>query len=282
MIAVAVAVLIVDNWFSPFYPILAAAMSFAAFVAAGEMARLLQSVPMPVSTRFCRFAALTMILSNWLPVYILAGKHPLIVPLLAFCATSMLALVLAAWNFGQPGSSVLMMAGHLLAVFYIGVLASFLIQLRWIGGIPATGAFAIALAIFTAKISDIGAYFTGRLIGRTKLAPRLSPGKTVEGTVGGVVLATFSAWLIVVGGKALFRSNGWHWELPEPPFAIVFGVIIAIAATVGDLIESLIKRESGQKDSSDNIPGFGGLLDVIDSVIFCAPIAYVLLATLRP
>jgi phosphatidate cytidylyltransferase len=108
--------------------------------------------------------------------------------------------------------------------------------------------------------ADVGAYFAGRSFGRHKLAPRVSPGKTLEGAVGGFALVVLVAW----GGAAYFA-------LP-PPAAVIFGCAVGIFSIVGDLTESMFKRAAGLKDSGALLPGHGGLLDRIDSVTAAAPL----------
>lgn len=155
---------------------------------------------------------------------------------------------------------------------YLGLLPSFLIQLR--GQMPPEGlgeswfnwhgAILVALAVFVPKVGDIGAYFAGKHLGRHKMTPILSPKKTWEGLVGGL-LASILIALVAQWAYPLF-SQWWY--------AIPFGLTVGVAGVLGDLAESLIKRDSSQKDASQSVPGFGGLLDVVDSVIFAAPVAY--------
>ncbi len=123
--------------------------------------------------------------------------------------------------------------------------------------------------------ADIAAYFTGRALGRRKLAPRVSPGKTWEGAAGGVAAAT--AWL---------AATAWCWpesygarllELGSPAWVIVAGILLAGWSIIGDLFESLLKRRAGVKDSSRLLPGHGGMYDRIDAVMPVAPIALLLL-----
>ena len=128
--------------------------------------------------------------------------------------------------------------------------------------------------IIAVKMGDTGAYTVGRLFGRQKLAPRLSPGKTVEGAVGAILFACAGAWLS-------FRFLGSSMVFPawKPPNSIaggwwVYGLILGNAGMFGDLAESLIKRDVGRKDSSTWMPGFGGILDILDSLLLAAPVAW--------
>jgi phosphatidate cytidylyltransferase len=108
--------------------------------------------------------------------------------------------------------------------------------------------------------ADVGAYFAGRTVGRRKLAPRVSPGKTLEGALGGLLLVALVAWV----GAA-------HFGLP-PAAVVVFGCAVGIFSIIGDLTESMFKRAAGLKDSGILLPGHGGLLDRIDSVTAAAPL----------
>jgi len=163
-----------------------------------------------------------------------------------------------------------------LSAVYLGVLTGFLILLRIDFGIPC----AIAI-ILTTKACDIGAYFTGRAIGKNKLIPWISPGKTREGLAGGVV---FSA-LVAVGFQQITLPNsvlGGGQILPVccPITAAVFGAALAVLGQGGDLLASMFKRDAGVKDSGSSLPGFGGLIDVLDSPIAIAPIAYAVMKLL--
>jgi phosphatidate cytidylyltransferase len=111
---------------------------------------------------------------------------------------------------------------------------------------------------------DTGAFFAGHFFGRHKLAPRISPGKTWEGVAGGLVLSVTAALLITI------RPLGVPWYL-----AILLGVLIAVAATLGDLAESLIKRQTHVKDSGQFMPGHGGILDRVDSLLFAVIVVFV-------
>jgi phosphatidate cytidylyltransferase len=162
------------------------------------------------------------------------------------------------------------MALTMFLILYLGLLGSFAVRIRCISPGPA-GAALVVYFILTVKSSDIGAFFTGRAIGRHKLIPWLSPGKTIEGAVGAVIFAA----LVAAGGMLLWqRFPG----LGAPPLsitqALLFGAVMAITGHFGDLIESAFKRDMGLKDSGQVVPAFGGLLDILDSPLFTAPIAW--------
>jgi phosphatidate cytidylyltransferase len=159
-------------------------------------------------------------------------------------------------------------SGTVLAVAYIGLLGSFTIQMRWFEG-RFQGILALVFLFATAKGADTGAYAMGRLTGRHKLWPRLSPQKTVEGAVGGLVFGVAATLLVAAITRYWLRVPTLDW-----PYAAVYGLVVAAAAQLGDLMESMIKRDCERKDASQMVPGFGGVLDVIDSLMFAGPVAY--------
>jgi len=132
------------------------------------------------------------------------------------------------------------------------------------------GKFFVLYFILVTKFSDMGAYLTGSLIGRHKMIPRISPGKTWEGFGGAIFLSTVSSLVFVhfLGGK----MSGMNWV-----HAVILGIVLSSTAVIGDLIESLFKREAGVKDSGGFFPGIGGILDLLDSLLFNAPIMYLYL-----
>jgi phosphatidate cytidylyltransferase len=170
--------------------------------------------------------------------------------------------------FSEPGQSFERMARTWWVIAYLGLLPSFFAQIRWLfpWGSPL-GSGALALAIFVPKGCDIGAYFTGRAFGRHPMTPVLSPKKTWEGAAGGLVFAVLVAIGIDRLGSAPVLHGNWLLE-------IGFGLTVGLAGMLGDLAESLIKRDCQRKDASQTVPGFGGVLDVVDAVIFAAPLAY--------
>ncbi len=146
------------------------------------------------------------------------------------------------------------------SLVYLGLLGAFAVRLRVDHGVWALFMFAC-----TVKLSDVGAYTCGRLYGKHPFAPTLSPGKTWEGLAGASVAAAAVALLFsLVGGTAVMA-----W-----PMALLFGVVMAVVGQLGDLAESMLKRGAGVKDSSSAIPGFGGVLDILDSPLVAAPVAY--------
>jgi phosphatidate cytidylyltransferase len=128
------------------------------------------------------------------------------------------------------------------------------------------GAWLLLVTIFTCKLNDIGGYLVGSMVGRTRLAEGISPKKSVEGAVAGLVLGVLGA----IAGFSLLGS----FDLVR---VVIFGVVVSLASQAGDLCESLIKRSAGVKDSGAVLPAFGGILDLLDSFILAAPAGYTLL-----
>ncbi len=159
----------------------------------------------------------------------------------------------------DSSEAIASIAVTLFGLLYIAWLFSFFIKLKFL----PHGALLVTFLILVTKMGDVGAYLVGNSIGRHNLIPRISPHKTVEGTIGGLVFSVLTA----VASKSY---------LPAFSYAhlITLGVLLGILAQVGDLAESLLKRDCGMKDSGTNLSGFGGMLDLIDSLIFTTPIFY--------
>ena len=164
----------------------------------------------------------------------------------------------------------------MLGAIYIGLLGSFVVRIRQMGWAvdqaydPITGAWHLAVFIATIKVTDICAYFTGKYAGRHKLIVSISPGKTVEGLIGGLSGGVITC--VILCQRTAILSNVW--------FAAMLGLVLAGMGQLGDLAESIFKRDAQEKDSADSVPGFGGLLDVIDSLLLAAPLAYLIFAVL--
>jgi phosphatidate cytidylyltransferase len=174
----------------------------------------------------------------------------------------LLAALFQAWK-KQSEDAIVRMAGTVLAMLYLGGLAWFIIAIRVKHAVGFNGSTTVVLMILLAvKSTDIGAYFGGRALGRHKLIPWLSPGKTWEGLVFGLITAALVATAF---------TNSIHQPVWK---AALFGACIGGVGQLGDLLESLMKRDAQVKDSGHLIPGFGGVLDVIDSPLFAAPFAY--------
>jgi phosphatidate cytidylyltransferase len=234
---------------------------------------------------------------------VIAGLIPLLVhasylriydPNGAVGPVSLAALVIvllftaAIWVRGVDGKPLEAVASTALGAAYTGGLLSFAYAIRYhdyafapaalpIAGrmmnLPS-GALLVLLPVLLTWASDIGAFVVGRRLGRKKLIPAVSPGKTVEGAIGGLVACMVLAWIYA----HFVLRPATHLDFRRAPLgALAFGALASVAAQVGDLVESLLKREAGVKDSSHLIPGHGGVLDRIDSLFFVLPVSYVAL-----
>lgn len=172
------------------------------------------------------------------------------------CLFTFVLLFIRRENSQALASAAVTMFGLL----YIAWFFSFFIKLKFM----PQGALLVSFLILVTKMGDIGAYFVGRAIGKHNLIPRISPNKTVEGTIGGLIFSIGTALL-----SKTYLGNFSYSHL------LVLGSLLGILAQVGDLAESLIKRDCNVKDASNNISGFGGFLDVIDSLLFTTPIFYI-------
>jgi len=182
-----------------------------------------------------------------------------------------LAFVGEMCRYEKPGGATANLAATMFAVVYVGVLLHFAVCLRLQWGVAALGSLIVVV-----KAGDTGAYAVGRWIGRHKMAPRLSPGKTVEGALGALVLALVASWATFRWLVPLVPPDGPGGQFASPPWWgwILFGLAVGGLGMLGDLAESLLKRDSARKDSSLWMPGFGGVLDVLDSILLGAPAAY--------
>ncbi len=186
------------------------------------------------------------------------GNIPLHSYLLSALVFALLAsVVVQYWHSGTDG--VLANCGvSCLAILYLGLLSAFVVGIR-----VDMGLWETLMLMFVVKSSDIGAFTFGKLFGKHKFSPRVSPGKTWEG-LGGAMLVAMAVSLAFALG---FGIMAWSW-------ALVFGAAFAVIGQLGDLTESMMKRDAQQKDSANRVPGFGGILDVIDSPLVAAPFGY--------
>jgi phosphatidate cytidylyltransferase len=217
---------------------------------------------------------LGMPLAGAIPIAVYAAAVGAYRMSLSVPAVAMLVVLgVVIWARGTDGRPLGSAAATVLGVLYSGGLLSFGYALREhpyaVGDRAGTALVALPLVLTWA--SDIGAFFVGRAIGGRKLIPAVSPGKTVSGALGGLAVTVIAAWAyvrFVLTPTALLTMS--------IAGALAFGAIISVAAQIGDLVESLFKREAKLKDSSRLIPGHGGLLDRLDSLLFVLPVAYLL------
>jgi phosphatidate cytidylyltransferase len=219
-----------------------------------EFCRLIQSRGFEPFNRVATLMTVALFLDVAFPFRALPPAWPLVI------AIALAALIMRKADFIDK---VPAFALSLLGASYLGALGGALAALRVID--PAEdGPWRLALLLATVMVADTAAYFVGLAFGRTKLAPAVSPGKTVEGGLGG----------LVGGGLACLAFVRLSPLAIAPVVALLLGIGVALAGAVGDLAESLFKRWAGVKDSGGLFPGHGGVLDRLDSLLLAAPVLY--------
>ena len=203
---------------------------------------------------------------------------------------SLLAFMIAQLRKAEITEALASISGTFFGVFYVAWLLSHAIVLRffydaavsryeasdlaWIGLVPASGAFFMTYALVVSVACDAGAYFAGRAWGKRPLAPDIRPNKSVEGALGGMAFAVFCA-VVCKGVYTYFApelSKAVSWQM-----TVGFGLVLAVVGIVGDLVESLIKRDADVKDAGALLPGMGGVLDRIDSPLLAIPAMFYLM-----
>jgi len=165
-------------------------------------------------------------------------------------------------------AGILAISTTLFGLMYVPWLLNFIQKINFFP--KANGTYYVLYFILVTKFSDTGAYAVGSLLGKHKMIPRISPGKTWEGFAGAVAVSTLASLLFAhFTGE---RLTGMNWK-----HAVILGILLSTSAVIGDLIESLFKREAGVKDSGNYFPGIGGILDLLDSLLFNAPLMYLYL-----
>jgi len=222
-----------------------------------------------------------------LPVVAYIGNEYHATVLMTF---TLLAVMIAQLRRRQVTEAMASISGTFFGVFYVGWLLSHIIPLRFfterivhdkgalaaarLGLVPESGAFLLVYCLTVVVLCDTGAYFAGRAYGKRKLAPSISPSKTVEGVIGGLVLGTLGGGAVKLIFDALWPglSTVFSW-----PLVFAFGPLVAAAGVVGDLVESLLKRDAQVKDAGAILPGMGGFLDRLDSILLGVPVMYYLM-----
>ena len=232
----------------------------------------------PVGVRLLACAVAARAAHEYLTILHRDGKPPLAWPVLLLVVAVCwwmsapvpgdllpLVLVMLAWAAAEVlsrGLTVERAAAHFLAPWYIGMPLGMLAAVHAVGG-----RMAALLLIATVVVSDSSQYYAGRMFGRRPLAPAISPKKTIEGAIGGVICATT---FLMIAGTRLFP------DASLAPLALI-GIAVVVLGISGDLFESRLKRIAGVKDSSSLIPGHGGVLDRIDALLFATPPLYLYL-----
>lgn len=214
---------------------------------AWELARLFAQAGRPAAPRFTALAGAAVTASFAIP-----GA-----PIAVLAFVVMATLALAVWRPGAPSSEASLVT--VLAVGYVAWLLGHLLLLQAQPG----GRRLILFLLAVTWAGETAAYAAGTLAGRHKLAPRVSPGKTIEGAVAQVVASMAAAWALA--------GLGPPWSAPQ---AVALGALLGVVGQVGDLAESVIKRSVGAKDTGGVIPGHGGFLDRLDGLLFNAPALY--------
>lgn len=229
------------------------------FLGIGEFYRMMKGKELRPSAAIGTLAALALLVACYRP-HRVAGD---------VLATA-LVIVLLALSLRHPDRprQVESLAATLFGVLYVGWLSAHLVLLRelpWVAGTDyALGGSFVLLAFFITWSCDTGAYAIGRWFGRTRPWTRISPRKSIEGSIGGLVTAVAAALV----------ARAWFAPYLGPADALALGAAVGVFGQVGDLVESLLKRDARHGDSSDIIPGHGGILDRFDSLYFAAPVVY--------
>lgn len=183
---------------------------------------------------------------------------------LIFIIAVLLIIFILQFTRNESNQAIVGVSTTIFGILYISWTFSFMMKLKLMpqGLLPA-GSLLVAFLLLVTKVGDIGAYFIGTYFGKHSLIPRISPKKSVEGAAGGFIFSVAAA----IASKTF---------LPTVPLyhLLILGCLLGILAQIGDLSESLIKRDSQVKDSANLIPGLGGILDLIDSILFTAPTLY--------
>ena len=240
---------------------LTVAVALAAALAWTEYHRLFASEGERVMLAYGALWAVALVVGGYLASYWSVADLPLPV----YVALGGGAVAAALWTLWQP-SDLLARARLAVGPVYVGFLVAHAVALREAPGLP--GLEWLVFALLTTFATDTGAYFVGRSIGRHRMTPSISPGKTWEGAVGGFLAA-------VGAGAGLAALTGLE-ALTELPFwpALSVAAGVGIVAQVGDLLESRLKRAAGAKDTGGLLPGHGGLLDRLDSLVLTIPLVY--------
>lgn len=227
---------------------------------------------LPCFTRWGLFGGLLLMAGTWLNLTGVIGTSGSPARVNDFESSFLIAFVLGLclcqfFSKNNP-EGLLAISVTLFGLMYVPYLLNYMQKIIFFPGVD--GRLYLLYFLLITKFSDTGAYSLGSLIGRHKMIPRISPGKTWEGFAGAIFASTLASVLFYYFlGHRMLGMNWGH--------ATVLGILLSVGAVVGDLIESLFKREAGVKDSGRLFPGIGGVLDLLDSLLFNAPIMYVYL-----
>jgi phosphatidate cytidylyltransferase len=267
MTAFFIAVVILDGWLDGSLTTSAAddkavegtilCMLIAALIipAQFELAKLAAAKGLRIFTAVSTIVSI-LFATSWYWPQLLDTSPKIYLPLLA--VFSWMALLLYQYIHYGTAAVLANCGANYFSIIYLGLLSAFCLAIR-----IDFGPWPLLMFVFVVKCADIGAYAIGMLFGRHKFSPKVSPGKTWEGMAGAVVIAVIVA---ICFGEGCDIMVWW--------LAAVFGFCFAFIGQFGDLAESMIKRDAEQKDAANKVPGFGGILDIIDSPLLAAPFAY--------
>jgi len=254
-------------------PLLAPAFVLLCFIAVREYSELMRLRGIPIRQRSLIVAAVLTVPASLPSTYpgmpSLAGGVSWREALLVLFVIYVLVLEVVGPNRNSVNAAGFTIAGYLYLPFLLG----YIITLRYTPD-GRLGLWFLAIPLLSAVATDVGAYALGSVFGRTPLAPRISPKKTVEGAVGGLVFA-----LLIVAGTALLARRVAGLEMSVGT-VLALTMVTSLAAQVGDLFESLLKRWAGVKDAGVFLPGHGGVLDRLDSLLFTFPVSYLFVTML--
>ena len=266
-----------------------------------ELARLLRARGAEPNVLFATLMVSLLLLTPWLSGAGWLGMGPAELEgffwQVVWVAVSVLGVGALAVIRPHPEGTLQDVGATLTTILYLGFLGSFALQLRSGRDVPGQdGAWLLLITILVTKSSDIGAYFVGTAIGRHKLAPAISPGKSIEGAIGGLFASAAAAMLFasatsIAVGLSLSAQTCAKIDTVTRAFSMVhleggvsplwraafFGAMMSAGGQIGDLIESCFKRDAGIKDSGRLMPHYGGILDMIDSPLVAMPVAWFLL-----
>ena len=256
------------------------AISLLTYIALLEFFRMAEFTGIKPATKTTLFACLIIIISTYLEVIGLLDRE-IYNSFLPICS-----VVICTWLLLQPKSGKISdIAASIFGLFYLGFLPSYWIKLRGVqtaltnsseGSVSlesfsnSSGLSLTLISCLLIVASDIGSYFIGKSFGKTPLSP-ISPSKTIEGLIGGIICS------ILVATSFAFLLN---WQNPFL-IGILYGILVSLMALVGDLIESMMKRDAKIKDSGTFLPGHGGILDRIDSYIFTPSVIYYIIIIMK-
>ena len=256
------------------------AISLLTYLALLEFFRMADFTGIKPATKTTLFACFIIIISTYLEVIGILDRE-IYNSFLPICS-----VVICTWLLLQPKSGKISdIAASIFGLFYLGFLPSYWIKLRGVqsaltnsseGSVSlesfsnSSGLSLTLISCLLIVASDIGSYFIGKSFGKTPLSP-ISPSKTIEGLIGGIICS------ILVATSFAFLLN---WQNPFL-IGILYGILVSLMALVGDLIESMMKRDAKLKDSGTFLPGHGGILDRIDSYIFTPSVIYYIIIIMK-